>query len=74
MVAPQRPSANYNPMNISLELTKDTVNFFLENQLKKKLQNSISFRQILRKVRSVLKIRYQTLLITSALSSITLQR
>ena len=25
MVAPQRPSANYNPMNISLVRTKDTV-------------------------------------------------
>ena len=25
MVAPQRPSANYNPMNISLARTKDTV-------------------------------------------------
>jgi len=28
MVAPQRPSANYNPMNISLVRTKDTVIIF----------------------------------------------
>ena len=27
MVAPQRPSANYNPMNISLVQAKDTVNY-----------------------------------------------